>query len=455
MTQNQRMHSRRARALAMLAAVAGLVFGLTSLHVPHTTDVASVDVAAWKVGTTGAPWLDPSDDELLPGKWEIEGLFTVRNSDNGREVVARSAGPIAVAVPAYAIADLVVSGHRMSFVPAGLTAALLGVIALLLLAASVPQRVPLPVVVLSSAVLAFTTPYWTVIGTSLWPHTVTALGIGGMAWAAHRERWWLVGLFGGVGMTGRLHLAITVAVVGLALAASRRQPSIAVKIAATSLPAIGLLSWWGHWFYGSWSPTTGYAAGDLAAWPETRTWWQQLGDLAGVFVSPGYGVLVWTPVLVLVLPAVVRGWRTAPDWTRALALGGVLYLLVQVYLNPYHGGNGFWGYRLPLESLCCAFPLLVSCLHRVGRRAKRLLTPVLGYQFGTIALGAVFGLGLIQKTAAWGWTHYTIASTAATSASVVLLMVLVGLIVGYLVRFRFDAAMAADADRMGQMTRSD
>ncbi|WP_377323321.1 hypothetical protein ACFJIY_01580 [Pimelobacter simplex] len=432
------MPDRRRRGFVLLTLAASVIFGLSALHVPRTTDVVSSDVAAWKIATTGSPWLDDAhDDAALPDKWTTDYLFTTTNPDNGEKVIARSAGPIIVAIPAYVVQKLLTGGDSadvVSFVPASLTAALLAVIALLLLAGSIPRSVPLPVIVAGAAALAFTTPYWTVVGASLWPHTVTAVGIGGMAWAAHRERWWLVGLFGGVAMVGRLHLALTVAVLGLVVALARRRPRIALEVAATSVPAIGLLAVWGHWFYGSWSPTTGYAAGDLAAWPATRTWWQQLGDLAGVFVSPGYGVLVWTPVLLLVAPAVVRSWRTAPDWTRGLALGGLVYLLVQVYLNPYHGGNGFWGYRLPLEALCCAFPLIMVSLHRMGARARAWLTPVLGYQLGTIALGAALGLGLVQRTASWGWRHYTIASAAQASVAVVLVMIVLGLVTAYVAR---------------------
>lgn len=450
MTNNQPMPDRRRRAFVLLMLVSGVIFGLSALQIPRTTDVVSTDVAAWKIATTGTPWLDvPHDDVALPDRWTTDDLFTVTNTDNGETTIARSAGPIAAAVPAYAVEKILTGGRSedtVSFAPASLTAALLAVVALLLLAGSIPRSVPLPVTVAGAGALAFTTPYWTVIAGSMWPHTITAVGIGGMAWAAHRERWWLVGLFGGVGLLGRLHLAIAVAVLGLVVASARRRPGIALQVAATSIPAIGLLSLWGHWFYGSWSPTTGYAAGDLAAWPATRTWWQQVGDLAGVFVSPGYGVLVWTPVLLLVAPAVVRGWRTAPDWTRALALGGLLYLLVQVYLNPYHGGSGFWGYRLPLETLCCAFPLIMVSLHRTGARARAWLTPVLGYQLGTIALGATMGLGLVQQTAEWGWRHYTIATTAGVSAPVVVVLIVLGVVTAYLARGWLRESLAATDD---------
>lgn len=441
MIENQRVpRRRRPPPLVLLGLVVGVLFALTSLHTPRTTDVVSAEVGAWTLAATGEPWLR-TDGVRLSGGWEVEDLFTATRSD-GRLVIARSAGPIAAAVPAYVAQRLLTGGdavRRWSPVPGSLTAAVLGTLALLLLAGSIPRTVPRTAVLTGALALALTTPYWTVVGAALWPHTVTALGVGGMAWAAQRERWWLVGVFGAVGVAGRLHVAVVVAVLGLAVALARRRPAIALKVAATSLPGVGLLSLWGHWLYGSWSPTTGYAAGGLASWPATRSGWQQLGDVAGALVSPGYGLLVWTPVLLVVAPAVVRGWRDAPDWTRALAVGGVLYLLVQLYLNPFHGGSGFWGYRLPIEAVCAAFPLVMVSLHRLGRAARLLLVPVLGYQLGTIALGAVTGVQL-QYDAAWGWRHYTVGTAFAQAPGVVALFVVAGLLLACLARARLRAA---------------
>lgn len=434
------MPSRRLfSGFVLLGLACVVVFGLTSLNVPHTTDVVSVDVAAWQVATTGEPWVDDLPEDSLPGRWTTEKLFTTTNVDTGREVVARSPGPIAAAVPAYAVEHLLSGGDsstKLSFRPAGFTAALLAACAVLLLAGSIPSSVPRHVTITAAAALAFTTPFWTVIGGELWTHTVTGLGIGGMAWAAHRDRWLLVGLFGGISVFSRLHLAITVATVGLVVAGTRRQPGIALRVAALSLPAIALLSLWGHWFYGTWSPTTGYAAGDLASWPATRAWWEQVGDFLGMLISPGYGVFVWTPALLLVIPAVRRGWRDVPDWARALAIGGFAYLVIQAYLNPYHGGNGFWGYRLPLETLCCVFPLVVMSVQHIGPRARALLTPALGFQLGTIAFGAVLGIGLLQKDAEWGWRHYTMARAAGVSFAGVALFLVLGMTTAYLVRAR-------------------
>lgn len=378
------------------------LFALGGLHAPISGDVWSAELGAWQLATTGEPWIDEVAPEQLPDQWTVESsdsgaLWTAVNRDNGHRAVARSPGVVLAAVPAYAI-DATVSGpDRLSDLPGSLTAALLSALAVTLLAAAASSLVSLRVALSGATVLALATPMWSVAGNDLWPHTVTTLGLAGMAWAAARERWWLVGLFGGLGICGRLHLAVIVAVVGLGVAVARRRPAIAVKVACTSLPFVGLCSAVGHWWYGSWSPSAGYMAGDLAAWPATRTWIEQSGDVAGMFVSPGYGILVWTPCLLLLAPSLPAAWREAPDWVRALAAGGLGYLVIQALLNPFHGGSGFWGYRLPLEALCAAFPLLVLAACHLGRWARAAFLPVVGLQFAVMLIGVMFGLAHTNK----------------------------------------------------------
>ncbi|TQK70599.1 hypothetical protein [Nocardioides sp. SLBN-35] len=375
-----------------------LLCSLGALNPPITGDVWSADLGAWRLATSGTPWVDGVSPDQLPA-WpgvddvDSDALWTVINPDNGHRVVARSPGAILAGVPAYAIAgwfDTDRSG-RFSDVPGSLSASALVALtaALLLLAAS--RLVPGPVAVACTAALAAGTPLWSIAGNDLWPHTVGVLGIAGMAAAAARERWWLAGILGGVALVGRLHLAVVVAVLGVGVALARRQPGIAVRIAVGSLPFVLLSSVWGHWLYGSWSPTAGYAASSLSAWPASRSWPERAADVAGILVSPGVGVLVWTPCLLVLLPLLRGAWREAPDWVRALAVGGAVYLLIQVYLNPFQGGTGFWGYRLPLETLCACFPLLALAAARLGRRGRTAAAVLVGLQVGLLAIGVLFG----------------------------------------------------------------
>ena len=44
-----------------------------------------------------------------------------------------------------------------------------------------------------------------------------------------------------------------------------------------------------------------------------------------------------------------------------MAFAGVIFGLAQVGVNVFHGGDGFYGYRLALETLVCVAPLYVAC----------------------------------------------------------------------------------------------
>lgn len=417
----------------MFGVAVFLLFSLGARQAPITGDVWSAELGAWRLATTGTPWLDGVSPAQLPGHWYQAddigsgALWTAVNPDNGHRVVARSPGVVLAAVPAYAVTGWFGDGAdgRLSDVPGSLTAALLAAAAATLLLAVALRLAPPGAAVAGTAVLAVATPVWSVAGNDLWPHTVGILGIAGAAWAAGRERWWLVGVLGGVALTGRLHLAVVVAAVGLGVALARRRPSIALQVAAGSLPFVALCSLWGRWLYGSWSPTTGYATSTLGAWPASRTWPERAADLLGTLVSPGVGVLVWTPCLLVLLPHLPRAWRAAPDWVRALAIGGVGYLLVQVYLNPFHGGSGFWGYRLPLETLVACFPLLLLAAVRLGRRARTLALALAGAQAGVLLIGVVFGLAS-SNTDATPWTHSVLAETFRENPAAFVLVVLLG-----------------------------
>jgi hypothetical protein len=86
---------------------------------------------------------------------------------------------------------------------------------------------------------------------------------------------------------------------------------------------------------------------------------QQLGEsMLGALLSPDRGLLTVSPILLVLLFAMPRAWRSAPAWTRASAVGALLYFVVQAKLNTFTGGVHFFGYRLTLEPLALWAPLL-------------------------------------------------------------------------------------------------
>ena len=391
------MSSRRTTlaCLGVTAVVLAVYVATIETRVFHI-DVYSADLASWHIARTGTPWLEGVRHTIDPRLWNRLWIGT---DPAGHQVAYRSAGEIAAAIPAYVVAG---SGSAFSVVPASVTAAILTSLSVLLLMSALRGVVTDRAVLVTGVATALTTPYWTTAADRLWTHTVTDFAIAGVAWSARRERWWLLGVFGGIGVWGRFHVGLIVAIVALGLAWSRRSPRIAVVVGSIGLAFTGAVCLWDHWMYQTWSPLGGYGTpGQYAASAGHVSLLDHLTNEAGLFVSPGRGLLVWTPVLVLLLPAVVRGWRSAPDWTRLLAVGGVAYLLGQGVIDKFHGGDGYFAYRLGLETLTAVIPLCAATWTHVGRLARVLLGPVLGLQLVVMTIGStVLGFDVL-KAHAW------------------------------------------------------
>jgi alpha-1,2-mannosyltransferase len=97
------------------------------------------------------------------------------------------------------------------------------------------------------------------------------------------------------------------------------------------------------------------------------------GNIALALVHPLRGLLIFSPFLILLIPGLKAAWRAAPAWVQGSALGGLLYLLLQLKANRYSGGSGFWGYRYPLETLAAAAPLLLLAYSEWVERQSELI----------------------------------------------------------------------------------
>ena len=157
----------------------------------------------------------------------------------------------------------------------------------------------------------------------IWPHTLTILGITGMAWASSTRRWWLVGVFGGIALLGRLHVAVIVAILGLLVAWARRDPRIVLRVGVGSAAFVVVLCAWNYWVYGTWSPSAAYETSMFAEYARNKGF-ELAPNQLGTWFAPDRGLFVWTPVLVVLAPALVRSWRNLPDWSRALVWGSRL-----------------------------------------------------------------------------------------------------------------------------------
>lgn len=369
--------------LALFAVVATIY--LATISASPSPDVYSADFAAAHIARTGDPVPDISDFPALDHNI-IRETWIVETAD-GREAIGRAPGVIAASVPAY----FVMRPDGLSAIPGGVAAALLTAGTVTLLFLTLRPRAGTRVALVAAGLLGLGTPLWSVAADGMWPHTLTAFGIVGMAWAASRDdvwwQWWVVGLFGGVVLWGRLHAALICAVVGVGVALARRRPAVAVRVGVASAAMLALMSVWTRWMYGSWDPSSGYRSGDFTGGVGDRlTDWV---NFSGFWVAPDRGLLIWTPVLLVMVVPLARAWRGLPDWSRALLVGGVLYLLVQGLLVRFSGGDAFYGYRTSLELVVCAAPALALSAGEMRRVARMLFVPAALLQLALIAPGAI------------------------------------------------------------------
>lgn len=414
----------RWRLPALIGCICSVVFLLTAAFTATSGDVVSANVLSWQLATTGNA--EFTSDTFPPlDQHEARNVWVIRTHD-GREVIGRSGGAVAAAVPAYVLAG----GPEFSILPGAVTAALLTALACLLLGLALREHMPERDAALAVFVLAFTTPVWSVAANGMWPHTVTVLGITGMAWSASKERWWLVGLFGGVLLWGRLHAAVIVAVVGVLVGWRRRDAWITAVVAMASASMLALYCGWTKAIYGSWNPMAnfGSALGDEYAAGEGVN----LTNILGFLISPDRGALVWTPLIIVMLPALRRTWPDLPDWSRALLIGGLCYAAVQALPDRFHGGDFFYGYRLMLEPVACAAPAFALSARNMGRVARTLSGPVVAIQFIAISAGAINNnLGLRAEDV---WTSNSFIAAFGGNYALICVAFILGGLMGWLGR---------------------
>ncbi|CUR60117.1 membrane hypothetical protein [metagenome] len=368
--------------LAMFVITA-LAFALTAAFAGVSGDVLTTNLASWQL-SRGTPYLDQISYPPLanhPGReiWVV-------TLDNGREVIGRSPGAVLAGIPAYAL----FGGDTFSLVPGALTAAVLAALSVVLVTLTLQRFLPRRETALAAMAFAFATPVWSVAANGVWPHTLTVLGICGMAWASsseNRHRWWMVGLFGGVVLWGRLHAAVLVAVFGVLVAWRNRSIRELWQVGLPSAALLVLQACWTRWLYGSWNPASAYNTDPFSDFASTHR--LDLANQLGFWIAPDRGFLVWTPVALLLLPVVVRSWATLPVWARALVWAGLAYTVLQGVLNRFSGGDTLYGYRLMLEFLACATPALALAAPQAGPVVRALLAPVLALQTIAITAGSV------------------------------------------------------------------
>jgi hypothetical protein len=421
-------------ALFLFAAT---LYVVTISHQLVSLDVWTANFASWHLVSAGNPWIEGLRIPMLSHN-EFRDVW-VLHAANGHTVIGRSPGVVAVTLPAYWLAH----SSSMTTVPGGITAAVLTAGSLVLLMSALSRSMPKRDALLASLAFGFCTPVWSVAANGVWPHTVTILGLCGMAWAAATGRWWWMGVFGGVALWGRLTAALIVAIAGILVGVSRRDRRIVLRVGVVSGAALVLMCVWSREMYGAWSPAASYDSTTLTDHAAANRF--SLVNQLGMWISPDRGILVWTPVILLLLPALVRSWRQLPDWSRALVWAGLAYTLLQASLGSFTGGDVFYGYRYGLEMLACLTPALAMSVHRLGRIASLLLGPLLAVQFVAIAFGAFDDNAYLAITEAWHRNAFLVAVHAGGFAG--WLSVGIAALIGLLLQHMWRGASPSPVDQ--------
>ncbi|MDH4207391.1 MAG: hypothetical protein OEV76_00785 [Anaerolineae bacterium] len=208
-----------------------------------------------------------------------------------------------------------------------------------------------------SVVYAFASSTWTISSQILWQHAASQLFLAATIYCLlsapnARKSVYLGGLFLGLAVAAR-PTNVLIALI-LLLYLLHRFPHRVPWLLGGALIPLSLLLWYNQATFGC-ALCTGYMAEAHAGWSTPL----HLG-LLGILLSPGKGLLVYSPVFFFSLVGVVASWRTAirgKDTTwffRYLGFAAVGFILLMSKWHAWHGGWSF-GPRMLVD----ATPLLI------------------------------------------------------------------------------------------------
>jgi hypothetical protein len=397
---------RDAPAAVALFVLTLLVYLLTANYtLNQVNDTVATSVSAWSLGTRGTLALpDTWPDDT--NRWFVEG-------QNGGTYTDRFPGPTLWAAPFYTMTEWVSPRgtpphpYLADYAPAGVAAAFAAALAVTA-AFAVYRRVERRTIALAAAgFLALGTGMWSVAADAMWTHGIGSLLLllGVLGTSSRRYVW--AGIAFGLAILCRPQYAVIPAVIGLWEGFRLRDLAPVVKVGLPSAAGLLSMSLYSQAIFGTWLPVAGYSTGKVSAVASTGGG-EFLENLVYGLGHPLRGLLFYTPLLLLLLPGVDRGWKVAPAWVRSAAVGGLLYAVVQLRANGWTGGADYFGSRLLIELLVLASPLLLLTFRHyvpVEKRGVRLsLVVILSAAVVMHAAGATVmrtGVGGPDTSAAW------------------------------------------------------
>lgn len=309
---------------------------------------------------------------------EVEEPFA--REVGGRRVSIYPVLSSVLAAPVFALAGRLFALDETGSALAGkAAAALFSALAAGLMFTAVGLRRPRDEAAWTALVFALGTTVWST-SQALWQHPAAVLFLCAallcMVRAEHEAAW--------AGRAG-LPLALAVAarhadaalVAALALGVAARWPRRIPHLVLWALPPLALVLVYNAVYFGS-PLQHGFsdAMGRFSApWGE--------GHL-GLLVSPGKGLLVFTPVAVVAAAGLLRAFRRGERWLAGtLALAFLAHLAVMGRWSEWHGGRS-WGPRLLTDALPLLFLFLPEGLDLLPRLGPALA----GLSVAVQAMGA-------------------------------------------------------------------
>ena len=360
--------ARDGRVLALLFLLIWAVYLATAAYtLNQMNDSRETSIAAWNLGVRGTFDM-PADwpEDLL--RWEVEGV-------DGQRYTNRFPGPILWGAPFFAVTELVMQrgdpGHPwlLNLAPGGVAAATVTALAMATCFVVFRRLVDRRYAIGAVVALGLGTATWSVAADALWTHgpAMLALALGMLAISSRRHA--AGGAAFGAAILARPHLAVVPAVVGIWEGVRARSARPVALVGLTSVLGLVAMTVYSQVMFGTWLPVAGYNPSRIDNVIETSGP-VFLERVIFNFAHPVRGILLYTPALLLLLPGLMRAWRVAPAWARSSAVGGVLYFLVQMRANTWHGGYGYFGNRLMLETLVLASPLLLLAFQEFVARSR-------------------------------------------------------------------------------------
>ena len=237
----------------------------------------------------------------------------------------------------------------------------------------------------ATALYVLGTPVLSVFGQTLWLHTGAALGFSlALVVLTGKDMVpWRVGtLLGlGVGVALACRPVDVVLAAGFAVALWQVHPrALRWMVPAAAIPVLLLAAY--QWSVFGSPLATGYGAEASEGW--TTPIWQ---GVLGLLFSPGRGLLLHAPVLLLSIVALARAGRgSSPRWFGPIGLSLLAFLLLMGHWHSWWGGSSA-GNRMLSDGL----PILgvaLACGLREAWPRRRLRAPVIALAVVSIATSA-------------------------------------------------------------------